>query len=385
MSCDVSLVRCTDYEIDHMRRALPRLLEPLGGLSWVTPGMKIVIKANLVSGKPPEDAVTTHPALLCVLTEMLKAKGAASVVIGDSPGGVYNAAHLNRIYQKCGITAAEQYGAVLNQNFGITEVHFPEAAVAHDFKYTAYLDDADAVINCCKLKTHGMMGMTCAVKNMYGMVPGSVKSEYHYRYSDPMDFARMIIDLNRAKPARLHIVDAVVGMEGNGPTAGTPREIGCLLAGYDPYRLDMICAGIIGLPPACIPTVAAAQELGLCPIQPDDIATSEPWQSLIVPDFENIRNAEALAQQDGNVALWGRMKDRLMKVFMRSRPAVQKDECIGCAECGRICPAKVITMVNSKPRIDRKKCIRCFCCQEFCPVGAMKVHRTPIAKLLEKL
>lgn len=385
MSCDVSLVRCTDYKIDHMRQTLPRLLEPLGGLSWVTPGMKIVIKANLVSGKPPEDAVTTHPALLCVLTEMLKARGASSVVIGDSPGGVYNAAYLNRIYQKCGITAAEQYGAVLNQNFGITEVHFPEAAVAHEFKYTAYLDDADAVINCCKLKTHGMMGMTCAVKNMYGMVPGSVKSEYHYRYSDPMDFARMIIDLNRAKPARLHIVDAVVGMEGNGPTAGTPREIGCLLAGYDPYRLDMICAGIIGLPPACIPTVAAAQELGLCPIEPDDIATSEPWQSFIVPDFENIRNAEALAQQDGNVALWGRMKDRLMKVFMRSRPAVQRNECIGCAECGRICPAKVITMVNGKPRIDRKKCIRCFCCQEFCPVGAMKVHRTPIAKLLEKL
>lgn len=385
MSCDVSLVRCTDYEIDHMRQALPRLLEPLGGLSWVTPGMKIVIKANLVSGKPPEDAVTTHPALLCVLTEMLKARGESSVVIGDSPGGVYNAAYLNRIYQKCGITAAEQYGAVLNQNFGITEVHFPEAAVAHEFKYTAYLDDADAVINCCKLKTHGMMGMTCAVKNMYGMVPGSVKSEYHYRYSDPMDFARMIVDLNRAKPARLHIVDAVVGMEGNGPTAGTPREIGCLLAGYDPYRLDMICAGIIGLPPACIPTVAAAQELGLCPDESGDITTNEPWQSFIVPDFENIRNAEALAQQDGNVALWGRVKDRLMKVFMRSRPAVQKDECIGCAECGRICPAKVITMVNGKPRIDRKKCIRCFCCQEFCPVGAMKVHRTPIAKLLEKL
>lgn len=385
MSCDVSLVRCTDYEIDHMRQALPRLLEPLGGLSWVTPGMKIVIKANLVSGKPPEDAVTTHPALLCVLTEMLKARGASSVVIGDSPGGVYNAAYLNRIYQKCGITAAEQYGAVLNQNFGITEVHFPEAAVAHEFKYTAYLDDADAVINCCKLKTHGMMGMTCAVKNMYGMVPGSVKSEYHYRYSDPMDFARMIIDLNRAKPARLHIVDAVVGMEGNGPTAGTPREIGCLLAGYDPYRLDMICAGIIGLSPACIPTVAAAQELGLCPDESGDITTNEPWQYFIVPDFENIRNAEALAQQDGNVALWGKMKDRLMKVFMRSRPAVQRNECIGCAECERICPAKVITMVNGKPRIDRKKCIRCFCCQEFCPVGAMKVHRTPIAKLLEKL
>mgnify|MGYP000010342210 FL=1 len=211
MSCDVSLVRCTDYEIDHIRAALDRLLAPLGGLDWVTPGMKIVIKANLVAGRPPEDAVTTHPALLCALSEMLIARG-ASVVIGDSPGGVYNAAYLGRIYQRCGAVEAERYGAHLNQNFEVREAHFPEAAVAHDFKYTAYLDDADAVINCCKLKTHGMMGMTCAVKNMYGIVPGSVKSEYHYRYSNPMDFARMIVDLNLARPAQLHIVDAVVGM-----------------------------------------------------------------------------------------------------------------------------------------------------------------------------
>lgn len=97
--------------------------------------------------------------------------------------------------------------------------------------------------------------MTCAVKNMYGIVPGSVKSEYHYRYSNPMDFARMIVDLNLARPAQLHIVDAVVGMEGNGPTAGTPRPIGCLLASCNPYRLDMICAGIIACRPACIPTL----------------------------------------------------------------------------------------------------------------------------------
>lgn len=265
------------------------------------------------------------------------------------------------------------------------EAHFPEAAVAHDFKYTAYLDDADAVINCCKLKTHGMMGMTCAVKNMYGIVPGSVKSEYHYRYSNPMDFARMIVDLNLARPAQLHIVDAVVGMEGNGPTAGTPRPIGCLLASCNPYRLDMICAGIIGLPPACIPTIAATQERALSPKEIGEITVSEPWQPYIVPDFKNIRNAENLLHQDGNAAIWGKALSRLLRAAMSSRPGVQKEECIGCAECQRICPAKVITMVNGKPRIDRKKCIKCFCCQEFCPVGAMKVQRSPIARLLEKI
>ena len=230
-----------------------------------------------------------------------------------------------------------------------------------------------------------MMGMTCAVKNMYGIVPGSVKSEYHYRYSNPMDFARMIVDLNLARPAQLHIVDAVVGMEGNGPTAGTPRPIGCLLASCNPYRLDMICAGIIGLPPACIPTIAAAQERALSPKEIGEITVSEPWQPYIVPGFKNIRNAENLLHQDGNAAIWGKALNRLLRAAMSSRPGVQKEECIGCAECQRICPAKVITMVNGKPRIDRKKCIKCFCCQEFCPVGAMKVHRSPIARLLEKI
>lgn len=384
MGCEVSLVRCTDYAMEHIQEALCRLLAPLGGLSWVTPGMKIAIKANLVASRPPEHAVTTHPALLCALSKMLTERG-ASVIIGDSPGGVYNAAYLNRIYQRCGAVAAEQYGARLNQNFEVKEQHFAKAAVAHDFKYTAYLDDADVVINCCKLKTHGMMGMTCAVKNMYGMVPGSVKSEYHYRYSNPMDFARMIVDLNRSRPAQLHIVDAVIGMEGNGPTAGTPKAIGCLLASRDPYRLDMICAGIIGLPPACIPTIAAAQEMGLSPTGMDEITVSEPWEPYIVPDFQNIRNAEKLAQQDGNEAIWGKALNRLLRSIMSSQPEVKKQECIGCAECQRICPAKVIIMVNGKPQIDRKKCIKCFCCQEFCPIGAMKVARSPLAKLLEKI
>ena len=147
MSCEVSLVRCTDYDIAHVRAALCRLLEPLGGLDWVSPHMKIVIKANLVAARPPEDAVTTHPALLCALSELLIERG-AEVIIGDSPGGVYNAAYLNRIYQRSGIVEAEQYGAVLNQNFEVREQHFDGAAVAHDFKYTAYLDQADAVINC---------------------------------------------------------------------------------------------------------------------------------------------------------------------------------------------------------------------------------------------
>ena len=131
--------------------------------------------------------------------------------------------------------------------------------------------------------------------------------------------------------------------------------------------------------------IAAAQERALSPKEIGEITVSDPWQPYIVPDFKNIRNAENLLHQDGNAAIWGKALNRLLRAAMSSRPGVQKEECISCAECQRICPAKVITMVNGKPRIDRKKCIKCFCCQEFCPVGAMKVQRSPIARLLEKI
>lgn len=382
---DVSLVPCATYAPGEIESALRAVLAPVGGLDFVVPGMTVGIKANLVSAMKPEDAATTHPALLCALVRMLKAAGAGRVIVGDSPGGLFTAAYVGHIYKVTGMEAIEEAGGELNRNFGQKSAVYPEGRVLKSLTYTAWLDECDALIDFCKLKTHGMMGMTCAVKNMYGIVPGSVKSEYHYRYSNPMDFARMIVDLNLARPAQLHIVDAVVGMEGNGPTAGTPRPIGCLLASCNPYRLDMICAGIIGLPPACIPTIAAAQERALSPKEIGEITVSDPWQPYIVPDFKNIRNAENLLHQDGNAAIWGKALNRLLRAAMSSRPGVQKEECIGCAECQRICPAKVITMVNGKPRIDRKKCIKCFCCQEFCPVGAMKVHRSPIARLLEKI
>ena len=130
--------------------------------------------------------------------------------------------------------------------------------------------------------------------------------------------------------------------------------------------------------------IAAAQERALSPKEIGEITVSDPWQPYIVPDFKNIRNAENLLHQDGNAAIWGKTLNRLLRAAMSSRPGVQKEECIGCAECQRICPAKVITMVNGKPRIDRKKCIKCFCCQEFCPKGAMRVGRTAIARLLNK-
>ena len=145
--------------------------------------------------KHPDGAATTHPALIGALCDMLLERG-ASVVIGDSPGGTFNTAKLNAVYAATGMAALERDGVKLNRNVAQSTAHFPQAYSAHEFEYTSYLDEADAIVNFSKLKTHGMMGMSCAVKNMFGVVPGTRKPEYHYRFSKPMQFAHMIIDLN---------------------------------------------------------------------------------------------------------------------------------------------------------------------------------------------
>lgn len=383
MAAEVALARCGDYEPESVRRALREALSPIGGLDWVRPGMRVGVKINLVTGKKPEAAATTHPALLCALAEMLAERG-ASVVMGDSPGGLYTAAYVRRAYAAAGLRAVESSGARLNDNFAEAEKDCPGAAVAKHIRYTAWLDDCDAIVNFAKLKTHGMMGLTAAAKNMFGVVPGTVKPEYHYRYPDPMDFARMIVDLDDAFPIRLCLVDAVVGMEGNGPTAGRPRPVGCLLASTDPHRLDMVCAAIIGLEPLSVPTLLAAKERGYVPDTVSAIVTNRPIDDFCVPDYENI-NVGRLMEQDGNAAIFGKSASALFARVLRTRPQVNKSQCIGCRECERVCPAGAIAMVGGKPKIHRDRCIRCFCCQEFCPKGAMEVRRSAVARLLGRL
>lgn len=191
---EVSIVPCPEYGVARCRAALLEVLSPLGGLDWVRPGMKIAVKANLASFLKPEAAATTHPDLLCALTELLLEQG-AEVVVGDSPGGLYTAAYVDRVYKATGMHQVEASGAKLNRNFEQKTAQCPEAMVAKTIQYTAYLDAADAIIDFSKLKTHGMMGMSNAAKNMFGVIPGTIKPEYHFRFPDSKDFARMIVDL----------------------------------------------------------------------------------------------------------------------------------------------------------------------------------------------
>lgn len=381
MAYDVALVPCGDYDDETVEAALRDALERVDGLGFVTDGMKIALKVNLVTAMKPDAAATVHPAVVCAMVRLLRERG-AGVVIGDSPGGVYSAAYLRAVYDVCGMRRAEKFGAKLNDDFSVAEVDDPDAAKAKQFPYTAYLAKADAVIDLCKLKTHSMMGMTCAVKNFFGSIPGTAKPEFHYKYPRAEDFADVLVDLYEYTKPRLCICDAVIGMEGNGPTQGTPRHIGCLLAAQNGHLLDTVAAGLIGLAPSSVPTIAAAQKRGLAPADAGTIRVFGDAARFTVPDFKTVpAQSSVFFHVLGDGAL-GKVADFVAARILTPYPGLEPSACVGCGKCAKTCPAKAITMTRGRPKIDRSACIHCFCCQEFCPKGALKAKQTALMRLI---
>jgi uncharacterized protein (DUF362 family)/NAD-dependent dihydropyrimidine dehydrogenase PreA subunit len=378
MNTEVSIARCNSYDPEEVRQGLINALAPIGGLDWVTPGMRIAVKVNMMTRIKPERAATTHPQIVFALCELLKERG-ASVVVGDSPGGPFSLAYLSAVYSGTGMRQVLDAGATLNDDFSIVEVDYPEAVSAKAFPITNYLVATDAIIDLCKMKTHGLMAFTGACKNLFGAIPGLNKSEFHYRYNTHEAFANMLVDVCEYCKPRLSLADAVMTMEGNGPSGGTPRFMGVILASFNPHALDLAGAHLMNLTSEDVPTLAAAVKRGLVPACVKDLQVYGDLASFVIPDFQ--------LTPKHDVKLWGTKNETLAKVLsgmFASRPRIAREHCSGCAECKKICPANAITIREKRAEIDNKKCIRCFCCQEFCPQGIITVQRPPIARLLNK-
>ena len=360
------------------------VLDSIGGIDFVNKGTHIVIKANLVSAMKPEEGATTHPTLIAALADMLLERG-ASVTVGDSPGGLYNAAFVGRVYTQSGMRSLEERGVVLNSDFSEKRAENPGGKVLRNFVYTGYLDSADIIINFCKLKSHGMMGMSCAAKNMFGVVPGVIKPEYHFRFPKYEDFADMIVDLDEYFRPCISIADAVVGMEGNGPTAGTPRKMGFVLASHSPHNLDLLAAHLLGFEREELPILEAAHRRGLIPDSVSSLSVIGEAEHHRVEDFERVVERRSLEFSGDGKNPIKRLFARIAGAVLRTRPRLEASRCVGCGICKGICPAGAIVITKKKKaKIDRKKCIRCFCCQEFCPKSALKVKRTFIAEMFHR-
>ena len=364
----VALVRCADYDREAVGQAVERVFSLCGGAErFVKPGMRVLIKLNLLMKRTPDRATTTHPEVARAVARAVQNAGGIPV-FADSPGGPFTSGMLSGVYEACGIrAAAQELGCALNDDFSVTTRAFPEGDVARQLDLIGVLDHVDAVITVGKLKTHGLTMMTGCVKNLYGCIPGTTKVEYHARYPQVELFSRMLLDLCACVKPCFALLDAVEGMEGEGPSGGRPRTIGALVGGANPHQVDAVGAALIGLAPDEVTTLRAAKQRGL--LTPFD-CVGDPLEPLVLRDFD----IPMRTKRQG----WVNMVNRLPQA-LRPRPVFTHRKCDGCGTCVRACPAKAISMDEQRrPQVDLRRCIRCFCCQELCPRTDVEVSRNPL-------
>ncbi|MBB6214581.1 uncharacterized protein (DUF362 family)/Pyruvate/2-oxoacid:ferredoxin oxidoreductase delta subunit [Anaerosolibacter carboniphilus] len=379
----VSLVRCEDYAYEKVKEAIQQSLKHLGGIEkYIQPGDKVLLKLNLLMKKRPEEATTTHPSFAKALAEILRDYG-ADVIIGDSPGGPFNESALRGVYKACGIEEiAKDVGAKLNYNTGVVEIKNENGLLLKKITAIEVLKEVDKVISVSKLKTHGMMMFTGAVKNMFGIVAGLEKAEYHVRMPNNVDFSNALVDICLASKPILSFMDGIVGMEGAGPSAGEPRKIGAVIASESPYHLDVVATSMIGLTPTKVPTIQRCVERGLCLGNLQDIELiGGVIEEFIMKDFK-IPEIRGLDLLEGKLPKF--LRD-ILNELMQPKPIFAHDRCVGCSDCAENCPPRVIEMKDKKPNVRLDECIRCFCCQELCPVKAVEIHRPLLMKLLARL
>jgi uncharacterized protein (DUF362 family) len=368
----VSIVKLEEYGLQGVREAVIALLEPLGGMSaFVQSGERVLLKPNMLIAKEPDKAVTTHPALVQVVAELVREAGGVAL-IGDSPGF----GNLGKVAEKSGIAnAARESGATLLEFTTGIELQgqgtFRSIHLARDYY------EADKIINLPKLKTHEMMTMTCAVKNLFGAVIGAEKAAWHLKAGSSRElFARLLLEIYLLKKPILNIVDAVIAMEGNGPGSGDPVKRGLLFAGVNPVAVDVIAGRLAGISTEQLPIECTAIVMGLPGALFGDIQLcGEHLDAIPVIRFKLPSGLDVRFGLPSFLA-------KSLKNQLTSYPEANRKKCVLCGVCRDACPPGAITLQNSALSVDKARCIRCWCCRELCPHDAMLTRRGVLLKTM---
>ncbi len=375
ISDKVALCRCNEYISSDILSALKNLKEMIGISEDEIRGKRVVIKPNLLLAYPPEKAATTHPAMISAAAMLMKEMGASEVIIAESPGGIYNEKNLDKVYRVTGMKdAAEESDAILNRDLSWKEFSTPDGSVSKTVNVISPIYDADVIVNVCKMKTHALAVMTGASKNLFGVIPGIMKFEMHARFKKPEDFFSMVIDLNYELAKRynvIHICDGIIGMEGDGPSGGTPKNAGFMLMSRNPFNLDTVSSYIMGLH-GRVKMLRLAAERGLSARDISDI-------ELAGLNIDELSGYDFMPPDTAK----GKKFD-LIPPFLQPRPVIDTKICKGCKMCIESCPQKTISLVKGKAKINHDKCIRCYCCQELCTFKAVKIKKSFIYRLVEK-
>lgn len=373
----VAILRCASYDRLEVQMAVNRGLDLLGGAaSFVQPGEHLLLKPNLLVGREPDRAVTTHPSVFRAVATAFKATG-AELSYGDSPGfGKPETAA-----QRAGLLQVSKELGVEFADFVHAEtVFFPGGRQNKQFTIARGVLSADGIVSLPKLKSHGLTRMTGAIKNQFGCIPGPLKAEFHARLPMAELFAQMLVDLNRFLKPRLFIMDGVVAMEGNGPQNGTPRPMNVLLLSRDPVALDVTVCRLIDLDPALVLPIKVGVEFGLGTSTAIE-HVGDPIDSFVNPKFVVNRSPLPTTEQPGRPS-------RMARRFVVPKPFIRAAKCTKCGTCVSVCPVdpKAIGfrgVGRAEPPVhDYQRCIRCYCCQELCPEGAIEVSTPLLGRLI---
>lgn len=366
----VALVRKSNYAAG-MEDPVNELLKLLGGVeAFVKPGQTVLIKPNLLTDRFPDQHVTTHPEVVRALIRILKA-GGASISVGDCASSVIK---IESVWEKTGFASLcrEENVPLLNlERLGSVRFDFN----GHSFSIAKAFFDSDVVISVPKVKTHVLTTLTAAVKNMYGAVPGYQKTSLHKLFPNRDDFGRLMAEIYRRTPLHLSIADAIVGMQGDGPSAGTTANLGFLAASTDAVALDLVLCRILGIKPASIPYLreltghdgpdAYLERVETLGAGPDDLKI----ERFVLPRTFPIP----------------RWLVRLLGPFVWIRPAFG-DKCVSCGKCVMACPMKALAIRQDGdiPALDTSRCIGCCCCHEICPRKAISMTQSPLLNLARR-
>jgi len=373
MKSSVSIVKCRDYDEGKVLSALRQSIDLIGGIqTFVKEGSHVLLKPNLLFGKSPEKAVTTHPSILKGIIQIVREAGGVPSV-GDSP----SVGSLTWTAERAGIKAVAD--AMKCPLVEFSRPVLPSGGGGKRFKQLEIdraVLEADVIINLPKLKTHSLTLLTLGVKNLFGCIPGPKKPLWHLKAGkDQETFARILVDIYEVIRPPLTLLDGIIGMEGNGPNSGRPIPIGLILASGDSLSLDQVVCDLLGISREFMLTnrVAFEQGLGRDPIE----VLGENVEALKVSNFQ----FPTLSRPNWNLPGF---LSRTLKNALTSKPVIDDEVCESCNRCEEICPPKALARRGENFVFDYGKCIRCLCCLEVCPEGAISVKQGWAVKLVSR-
>ncbi|OHD64194.1 MAG: hypothetical protein A2176_00975 [Spirochaetes bacterium RBG_13_51_14] len=360
----VAVEPCDSYDPEKVFAALKSALTAINFKA--TEGAAILLKPNIISQNTPDQATTTHPAVVDAVCRFF-AEHLCRISIGDS-SAFYQGGGTREGFDTTGIAAAAaKYGAAIIP-FETTRLRrITSGAYLNPFYVTEAVFEHDLVVNLPKLKVHRLARYTGAVKNMYGCVVGGSKQVNHRLYQHREDYqefwGKPLVDVYESVAPHLTVMDAVIGLDKDGPAAtGEPRFTGLILASTNAVALDVVACSIIGFDPRWVPAVREALDRNLAYADAITVHGSPPSVPYVkLPDLET---KKGLARK---------IDDYFFDQFI-VKPKIRVNKCNRCGACVDNCAAGAIRYNSDKlPVIRYDDCISCYCCESYCRQGAIRL------------